>query len=563
MKLFFKILFFVSVVMFAISPATIAGDTPTPISNAKFNGLCYIPQKKCNIDPGSDPCPPDQEVTVNALFKPGSVTGNIVRCMQRVVDQSGNVLIENFVSNFSRLVYYGIMFGVLIWAMRMMFGIGKSRGLISIMLIKLTLVMYICDPGNIPQLEKWRDGILDFPKRFSSNILDNVEYISCRVSKTDFSICIPPVSLGTHADDDIFDKYDNYILHFFGAIDEPKDTQDVKDQKEKFRNEGVYLGIATMIAGLFFTGDIGNAVTMIGIMFILAVIVSAMQAIFLFTTIAIAVNILMALAPLMVTFILFDPLKKMTMTWFYSLLSYSIQPIIFTTFMAFTLGILSGLTNLKVDLNEDGKIDPKTERLFSGVYDKVHIKMEGQGDSASSGKTKFTIIDCDKMKAAASMVAKSLTSPNMMGQMVAGGMGMGGEMDAAISGGGGMADLSGNIQTSVTQGCDLMVDQIRLDDPDPSVVNAHDNLERFSADKMQELQAAQLAVVMLLVIFVMFLKKVPQITEKLTKQGAVAPLTKVAGGVGDKLQATIVGEDGYGGIIGKTQGFVQRSMANK
>ncbi|HCR86075.1 MAG TPA: hypothetical protein DIV86_05295 [Alphaproteobacteria bacterium] len=387
-------------------------------------------------------------------------------------------------------------------------------------------------------------------------MLSTVENISCQVSSTGLSVCIPTLSVGLNDDDDIFDKYDSYILHFFGAQDIDKETT---AELKKTKEESIYIGIAVLLGGLFFTGDIGNSITMIGVMFILAVLVAAMQAVLIFTTITIALNVLMALAPLAVTCILFDPLKKMTNMWFFALIAYAIQPLVLTTFLAITLGLLSGLVNMKRDINGDGQIDAD-EKMFSGVYDGVKIKMSGEG--TSNGKQSFTIIDCEKVKLGASVIAQSLNTASMMGSMASGGFNAGSSLNSALSGGdpSAMADITNQTQGNLTQGCDFMVDQLRMDIEGPSVANAEAASETVTAESIKEMKSTQFAVIMLLVMLITFLKKVPELAEKLTDSGKLGPLTRVAGGVGNKVQEALVGKSGSGGIMGAGTNLVKREI---
>lgn len=472
------------------------------------------------------------------IYKPGKITGNLVRCMERIINYGGNKLIRNFVSKLSTLVHYAILMALVIWGFRMMFGIGKSRGIVSIMLLKLVFVLYITNPSTVPQLQKWRSGLLDFPKKFSALIINATKNAGNAGAFT--------ISIGDMEYDDVFDSYDEYILHLFGVVDKGMSKEEKEEAYAKMQEENVYFGIAALIGGLFFLGDIGASLTMVGILFVFTVIVAIAQAILIFTTVTIAMNILMALAPLACPCILFDPVKKITLSWAFALVAYTIQPLFLVMGTGLTLGLLDNVVS--------GSL-LGGEAPLNNIYRDVRIKVD-QGTGAGLDET--TIASCGKMKKAAKAITRAITHQGGRGGMRAMAMSKLTEMDQYSSGIGDPAafsDLTNNINTGLVQTCNMVAKTISID----AFASEEETEGEVTKEDLQDLQGIQLAVSVMMVMLISFLQQIPKMAHEITKSGSLAPITEVAGGLGDRTRRFTVGDSNSGGLVGFIRTNVNRS----
>jgi hypothetical protein len=148
-------------------------------------------------------------------------------------------------------------------------------------------------------------------------------------------------------------------------------------------------------------------------------------------------------------------------------------------------------------------------------------------------------------------------------------MAMSGAMQSELYGSGNgnsaaMANMTDQIQMSLTHACEMVAKTISIDSPTPSVTDANvDKDEKLTKTDIVDMQGEQLAITVLMVLLIMFLKKVPELAQNITSSGALAPLTRVAGGLGNKLQNFSIGSGGDGGVLGSVRGAVKSGMQTR
>jgi len=328
-------------------------------------------------------CNDDENVPIQLrTFKPNRMSGNVVRCIEKVVSSKGDKLIENYVKFAQYGIFYSTIIAVILFFARVMFGVVRTKGVTLMFVFKLILVLFVANPENTEMMQGWRDALIQWPQDMSVNILEAFDSPIRKDSRLVEGLpdSSPPVYIPDplgNSTDDVFDYLDVYILKMFG-VDNKELDENVKDEKQA----EIYIGAAALVIGLLFTGPVGPAVAGITAGFVLVVIFAAAQAVLLFSTIIIAINFLIAIAPLAVACILFEPTKKITSTWFNYLLVYVTQPILLMAFLGMTLGILSGIVDKFADPHEKvlakwNNVDGESVRETK-LFDCSNIEVSGE-----------------------------------------------------------------------------------------------------------------------------------------------------------------------------------------
>lgn len=130
------------------------------------------------------------------------------------------------------------------------------------------------------------------------------------------------------------------------------------------------VGLSMLLAGLFFTGPIGAAITVLVISLIMSILLALVQSMMLYVVSLFAVTVLFALAPVMAPFLLFEQTKSIFRQWWQHIIVYSLQPVILVAFLAVTLSVLADISGLmqdfytNADLQQSGTNEKNVCTLF-------------------------------------------------------------------------------------------------------------------------------------------------------------------------------------------------------
>lgn len=307
-----------------------------------------------------------------AVFKPDKLTGNLIRCAQALVFKGGDRLIIGYTSMFASWIHYIVILAILFFGIKMMFGLTMEKGITLVMIAKITLVLYMTSYPGTFRLLQLKDALYQGASNLVINILKVPDNLSpppkgffARVgSVTDFGVGLssmfctpegrilggtvsgslgsqpafladgvtpnpnagqPQINLCSKNLGSVFDDIDVLLFKLYGLDDEQANSTDPNQKK--------FNGLIVFIVGLFFTGSIGLTITMIFITYFLAIAFAFGQILMLFIICMIAINFLVAIAPLALAGILFDQTKRMTKVWFNYLLTYTILPVVLAAFL--------------------------------------------------------------------------------------------------------------------------------------------------------------------------------------------------------------------------------------
>lgn len=316
-------------------------------ANDKVRTPITLFQKFCSSDP--------------AIFKKDKITGNLIRCAQKLVFKGGDRLIIGYTSMFAVWIHYIVILAVVFFGIKMMFGQTMEKGITLVMIAKITLVLYMTSyPGAIKLLQA-KDALYQASSNLVINILripnNNDSFfaqavdISGLFSGLSSITCTPegrvlsaiPATTAPGGTGDIngntvtvggwcsknlasvFDEIDVMLFKMYGLTDEQANSTDPNQKK--------FNGLIVFAVGLFFTGSIGLSMTMIFLVYFLSIAFAFAQIVMLFIICMIAINFLVAIAPIAIAGILFDQTKRMTKVWFSYLLTYTILPVVLAAFV--------------------------------------------------------------------------------------------------------------------------------------------------------------------------------------------------------------------------------------
>jgi hypothetical protein len=339
-----------------------------------------------------------------AIFKPDKLTGNLIRCAQVLVFKGGDRLIIGYTSMFASWIHYIVILAIVFFGIKMMFGQAMEKGITLVMIAKITLVLYMTSyPGTFRLLQA-KDALFQASSNLVINILkvpDNIspppEGFFARVgSVTDFGagitsmFCTPEgrvlaapgtngvpavpfcnnKNLGT-----VFDDIDTLIFRLYGLTDEQASSADPKQKN--------FNGLIIFLVGMFFTGEIGLSLTMLFLTYFLAAAFAFGQILMLFIICMIAINFLVAIAPIALAGILFDQTKRMTKVWFSYLLTYTILPVVLAAFLWLIGIVLYGI------MQEPEFLRAK-EKINSSIQNMVNKNVLSKDACLNSGNKEFT-----------------------------------------------------------------------------------------------------------------------------------------------------------------------------
>ncbi|MDX1949247.1 MAG: hypothetical protein SFT90_01955 [Rickettsiales bacterium] len=448
--------------------------------------IIYLPN---NSYAGPPPPNPNEERRLNftdvcqspAIKKPNRITGNVVRCIEVLINNSADSIIDKYIAGFATFVFYLTMMAILFFSIKAMFGQVSTRSVSLVFIFKVALVLSITSPQSADYLKGVRDTMVTSPKYFSVVILNSMLENPVEVNDEE-SVKV-----------DIFDTFDKYILKLFGVENADQKFQrgnasTTKEEFNKQRREELFIGLFALVAGLFFTGGVGATITTIALGFVTTLLFAMAQAILFYATITIALNFLIAISPLAAVALLFDQFKKISFVWFTSFIGYAVQPLIFVSFLGLTLLVLDKLTT-----------------RISGPYEKARIQFE----RGENGEIK--LFDCGNYRKSADEKAEDANSNT----------GDAGESQRQAEG------LGGDV-SSKSEGCKFYAPKLKLGEG--TGLNHND---------ISELSGNQLAVIFLMIVMLGFMKQIPDMMNKITSEAIVAPVSGVAigggqGGINEK-----------------------------
>ena len=298
--------------------------------------------------------------------KTGHFTGNIVRCVNKIVTNGGDRVLNVYVKFLSTIVYYAVILAILFHGLRMMFGVARNHGITIMLIVKLVVVLYFCSAPGFALLKNARTTLINFPKAISVAIVAP-DPLGSPILGVFGGIGIGFIGMfaPNFVMDQAFDKVDTIVCEMIGGGD---NSNNAKEEISETKCGGLLNGDLSKIklfalgAGLFFTGSMGLSLTMIILTYLTATFMVLAQLILYFTVLSIAINFLMALAPLALACMLFEPTVRITKTWFNFLIAYSIQPIVFAAFLALMVTVFSSAKDeskkvyQKVSDNHNGQI---------------------------------------------------------------------------------------------------------------------------------------------------------------------------------------------------------------
>jgi len=428
--------------------------------------LLYVP----------DVCEDDIDIPIiNRTMKPNRVSGNVIRCIEKVVTRSADRLIDNYIFYVKFIVFNVIVIAILVFFVRVMFGVVRTKGITLLFCIKIFTVLFLTNPENTELLQDWRDALIEWPQDMSLQILKafhspvqsdgSASHLLPVIPGTD--PIIVPNPLGNETDD-VFDYLDVYMAKFFGIDITTIDTNQAQGETSK-----IYVGAAAMAITLLFTGPAGPLVAALTVGFVLTVIFAIAQAVLFFCTIIIAVNFLIAISPIAVTCMLFESTKKIFKTYCNYLLIYVTQPILLMAILGMVLGVLYGVVD-------------EFKKPHELIYGKI-LKNDGSINNTT------TIVDCSDLEISGEFLNNIMSSNSMRAAIVSGQIS--GSTDSALyrRGLGGTFTDKDKINLGFGSDCEIEVPTIKLDYESRLEVGVND--EDFSERDLQKFMGLKLGVI--------------------------------------------------------------------
>jgi hypothetical protein len=404
-----KLTYFILLFFALYSPSAYALGTQCPLGDEKIcpvvGNPCTDPEKVtlcvpyCPNKPNDASVCPDSEkirtpITMfqqicagdNTVFKPDKLTGNLIRCSQKLIFKGGDRLIISYTSMFASWIHYIVILAILFFGIKMMFGLTMEKGITLVMIAKITLVLYMTSYPGTFRLLQLKDALYQGSSNLVINILrvpdDNDSFFAKAIDVSSLfgglssMICSPEGRLlgGTVGDfqatnpdgspkfrlcnknlGSVFDDIDVLLFKLYGLDDEQANSTDPNQKK--------FNGLIVFAVGLFFTGSIGLSMTMIFITYFLAIAFAFGQILMLFIICMIAINFLVAIAPLALAGILFDQTKRMTKVWFNYLLTYTILPVVLAAFLWLIGIVLYGMMQQPEYIDARAKIMTSIDKM--------------------------------------------------------------------------------------------------------------------------------------------------------------------------------------------------------
>jgi hypothetical protein len=424
----------------------------------------------------------------DGVIKPNRMSGNVVRCVEEIIDERADDLIDGMVADYSFIVFHVVILAVVLFFIRVMFGVARARGIISMFAAKVVLVLFIANPESSEAIKDWRDAITEFPKDISLNILDAVDS-PITASQADEAV-------------DVFDMLDLYVFSMLG-VDESQLSDDQNNPSE------IYVGIAALIAAILFTGSVGAAVSAISVGFLIALIVAMAEITLFFCTIIVAINFLAAIAPIAVSCILFQPTKKICSMWFQYCIIYVVQPILLMAGLGLFLAVLSGVIG-----------------QFEDKHEKIKGKLENQDGNSM---TEVSLFDCSNLSIPMDKMMGAFNSQHMMGQVLSQTSFAQKNFDRYSRGltNPGQGGFSSGANLTFGGDCKITAPAMKLNSYDQAYELPPGASELDQAE-LKELMGMKIGLTVLMMMMISFMIKLPQMVNMMVGQGVIAELAKYA-----------------------------------
>ncbi len=510
------------------------------------------------------------------LAKPNKITGNIVRCANAVVNLGGDRIISNFVKPFSAVVFYVIIVAIVFYGIQMMYGVAR-KDVTLMMVIKILAVLFVCGPQGYLFLKNTRNVLIGFPKNISSSLVADpgathdkmVEYppgsglmivdtlipnpaydasnptpgvyemipnpdtnatpnqehditllggaldilgIKNLMCKPDGTMLVGGLKCPSYRMEDLYDKFDESILRIFGVSD--------SDIYSGQKNPELFMGVVVLVAGLIFTGGWGVMFAVQLMLLATATLFAIAQMALFFIIVAIAINVLIAIAPIALACMLFKSTEGITRKWLSYLFIYSLQPIILVAFMVITVTILEDLTKKYKDIN---------------LYDKVGMNIVNANGNPN---TKMSIFNCFGASSSSDVSQDQLSDTSNFNSIVSNTMRQSVSNNLRIGGA-----TSGSVKDESKQGCDIKAFALNIDDTGASVAS-----NQIQGGDLRAATAINIAIIILQFILLSFIKQMPQMIARMANAGGMEAAVSVATNPTDKYLPAAAQKGG--GLLG-------------
>lgn len=530
------------------------GDTYTNLSgtsNFQTINLAPVTSGSVSIDPdgtgGMAAFNCDSGITTGTNLSSSGISANLMNCIYNLVNSVSLGFATNIEANVTNILSSILTIGLIIYIIRIIFGAQQAvAGPTMLFALKYIFVIFLAT--NPTTLDEYRRAF------FSSSVdLGYVMTEQILDSKTDR--CKSSVFDSTEGQFRIFEYFDCVILELIGyRVGVPASCMDTTvspevpytptwpslncnvgdtETKAPVTGELNVIGIGVVLFGLFFTGPIGAAILVLAISLIMSIILALVQSMMLYVVSLFAVTVLFALAPIMAPFLLFEQTKSVFRQWWQHIIVYSLQPVILVAFLSVTLGVLADISTLLQDFYTDANLQE------SGIDEKNTCTLFKFSDIISYDTSTWDPAD--------------VTAYNNT-------------IEDAKSGGGGIAGALSGAWNSITSSITGFIDSVT-----GSVVSVVSKVTRAVTDfLLQEMgidnyevfclkwHSGQLSLlfanlfagVLLLLLTISFIRRVPDLIDKLVAPGIVSSIAQFASSdvsrLGNAAMGTVAAKSSLG-----------------
>jgi hypothetical protein len=415
------------------------------------------------------------------------------------------------------------MIALVIFSLRVMFGAVRTQGIAMMFVAKLVFVIYMSNPANVLELYKWRDAFIEFPQTISWEVLQAVE---SPITKDKNQLSEPGDLV--FREDDVFDYFDRYAMYMLGVeqcfVDGPATEDCVTDRGDR---EQVYIGLAALVSAFLFTEDIGASIALVALIYALSIIFAMAQAVLFFCTVIVAINFLIAIAPLAAACILFNSTKRITQLWLNYLIVYTIQPILLMAFLGLILGLISQI----VKMPDLGNPEDLGEGLLLNKFWKTYKDVRhSYGNPTGTEVREIKLLDCKDIVASAGGIAQMAGKSAIWGNLYSRSISGDAAMDGVTSG-----NAYQNILSSMEDdNCEVTVNGLVLKENflvegiGEGVEGAEQYRHYLTEESLREFTGMQLAIIVIMTMLISFLVTMPKEIHRMVGTGVIPNIVQYA-----------------------------------
>lgn len=554
----FKILSIVIAGLFLASPNVAAQTTaPTPTASI-VQTMADVPlsnliMKQCPAIPifiFNYANPNDRKKFLDDNNKPNqdAFSHSIVFCADTFIKITSIPFIMKFSALVSGVAASILVLAIVVFSFKVFMGQANIRSLSFVFIMKVIIVFTVIGGNPVEaamsgfRLLKIKDTLVSAPRHFGGIIIDSIYKDNAPIDSATKafgtavdlimnvppftsifgtrSLKIPPFNIGGMVIDipDVPITIDAPDFVSSGAPFQLLDKNiysvlDLKKIKNTFDDtKTMQIGAAQVLVGLLFSGEFGAMLSVVIIIYAMVMVVATAQAILFFVTAHLILTVLMALAPVVMPCMLFERTSHITKKWFMALISYTLQPLVFMAFFAFTILILDKVSDPIRTGNDVNGID----KFYSNAWKKLtdQCTQAAGGAPCKPGKTLKLSIETFTSMFGLSAINDPLnqvkTKPAQKAEDNAETKKMNGT-DGLTS------EKTVSKQTAVFK-------QITINYKDtPEEIKAQkDNKQGvITPNDLKEATAYIIAIILLMVILISFMQMIPSIVEEMI--GKVAP----------------------------------------